>query len=145
MRRAAGSVIPGVVLAGLGALALIEAARIRDAWPGARLMPAAVGVALALLGVAHVVSPAAGGGEWPGAAGWRRVGLVFGGLALYVAALPSLGFVPATALFVMLVVRALGRYTWAVTLALTAAIAGASWIVFKHWLGMPLPAGVFGA
>ena len=145
MHRAATSLAAGGVLAALGVLALVEAVRIRDAWSGARLMPVVVGAALVILGGAHVVSPVVAAVEWPDAPGWRRVGLVLGGLILYVIAMPWLGFLLATALFVLLVVRALGQYTWTMTLVLTAAVAAGSWVVFKHWLGMPLPSGAFGA
>ncbi len=44
----------------------------------------------------------------------------------------------------LLVVRSLGTYSWAGTAAWTAVIAVASHVVFKHWLGMPLPAGPLG-
>ncbi len=109
-------------------------------------MPAALAVVLAVLGAGHLVpvTAAAERPAWPDAPGWRRVAFVFGVLALYVAALPSFGFLPATALFVLIVLRALGAFSWAITLVLTAAIAIASHVVFKHWLGMPLPAGLFG-
>lgn len=144
MRRA--SLACGLVLIALGALAVTEALRIRDEWPGARLMPAVIGVALLALGAGHVVRPAspAGGERWPDRHGWRRVGFVLGLLVLYVGALPWLGFLPATAVFVLALLRFIGTFAWPTALALTAVIALASHVVFKHWLGMPLPAGLFG-
>ena len=142
MRRT--NLVCGTTLVALGALALAEALRVRDAWQGARLMPAVVGVFLLLLGAAHLVAPALDGAEWPDRASGRRVGFVFGILVLYVAVLPSLGFLPATALFVLTLLRALGAFSWSATIALTAAIALGTHLVFRHWLGMPLPAGPFG-
>jgi putative tricarboxylic transport membrane protein len=142
MRRA--SLAGGTLLLALGALAIVEALRLRDDWQGARLMPAVVGAVLVLLGVAHLVRPATGAVAWPDAAGARRIVLVFGALALYVAALPVLGFLPATALFVLAIVRLLGSYSWPRALVLTVLIAVASHVVFKHWLGMPLPVGLLG-
>lgn len=131
------NLVCGAILVALGAISLFEALRIRDEWPGAKLLPAAVGVVLALLGAAHVlaVAPRA----WPDRASWRRVAFAFGMLVLYVAGLPFLGFLPATALFVLILLRALGAFSWATTVVLTGAIASASYVVFKHWLGMPLP------
>ena len=46
------------MLAALGIFALVEAARLRDGWQGARIMPAVIGVALVALGIAHLVARA---------------------------------------------------------------------------------------
>jgi ABC-type nickel/cobalt efflux system permease component RcnA len=69
---------------------------------------------------------------------------MFAVLVAYVAALPYLGFLPATALFVLVLLRSLGTYSWGRTLVLAAVMAVVSHVVFIHWLGMPLPAGPFG-
>jgi putative tricarboxylic transport membrane protein len=132
------------VLAALGVFALVEASRLRDDWQGARLMPVVVGVVLVVLGLAHLRAP----GEptpvaWdPGAR--RRVLAMFATLALYVAGLPVIGFVAATALFILILLLWLGDFSWPVTLATTMTVAVASHLVFQRWLGMPLPSGPFG-
>jgi hypothetical protein len=131
----------GGVLLILGAMSILEALRLRDDWQGARLMPAVVGAVLVGLGVVHLVTPP---GEVVESGARRRAVLLFALLALYVAALTPLGFLPATALFVLILVRALGAYSWPAAVALTVAIALASHVVFKQWLGMPLPAGPLG-
>lgn len=138
-RALGANLLCGAILGALGAMSLFEALRIRDEWPGAKLLPAALGVVLVLLGAAHLVAPRAAPRVWPDRASGRRVALVFGLLALYVAGLPALGFLPATALFVVILLRALGAYPWTTTIVLTLAIALASHVVFKRWLGMPLP------
>lgn len=137
MRRA--SLAVGAFLLVLGGLAAAEALRLGDGWQGPGLMPAAVGAALAALGLAHLVAPPGSPPPWPGAVALRRVVAMLGLLAAYVAALPYLGFLPATALFTLAVVRWLGRFGWARALATTAAIAVAGHVVFLRWLGMPLP------
>ncbi|MEK7701107.1 MAG: tripartite tricarboxylate transporter TctB family protein [candidate division NC10 bacterium] len=140
--RRANLVCGGFLLA-LGVVSLVEALRIKDEWPGAKLMPAALAVALAALAVGHFVPSMAGSAAdlpaWPDAPRRRRVAFVFGVLVLYVVGLPALGFLPATALLVLILLRALGAFSWAVTFVLTAAIAIASHVVFSRWLGMPLP------
>jgi len=144
MRRA--DLLSGVFLVALGVVSLVEALRVRDDWQGAKLMPAALAIVLVVLGAGHFV-PALAAAErpaWPDASRGRRLALVFGALVLYVAALPFLGFLPATALFVLVLLGALGDFSWAVTIVMTGAIASASHVVFKHWLGMPLPSGLFG-
>ena len=109
------------MLAALGVFALVEAARLRDGWQGARLMPAVVGMEAR-----------------------RRVLAMFSTLALYVAALPVLGFLPATALFILILLAWLGEFSWPVTLGTTLVVAVASHVLFQRWLGMPLPSGPFG-
>jgi hypothetical protein len=132
----------------LGLLSSVEAVRIKDAWQGARLMPAALGVTLVALGLGHLVPSMTGQAgalpAWPDALARQRVVFMFGALALYVAGLPHLGFLLATALFVLVLLRALGSYSWAMTITLTGAIAVASHVVFIHWLGMPVPSGFLG-
>ncbi len=141
MRRI--SLVCGGSLAGLGIVALVEAFRLRDGWTGARLMPAVVGVTLLLLGAAHTWVPVAAD-AWPTAAGGRRVVALLGLLALYIALLPALGFLLATALFALPLVRGLGPTSWPRAALTAAGIAVASHVVFRHWLGMPLPAGLIG-
>jgi putative tricarboxylic transport membrane protein len=137
------SLVCGGSLAVLGIVALVEALRLRDGWTGARLMPAVVGVMLLLLGAAHARAPGLAG-AWPDAAGRRRVVSLFVLLVLYVGLLPPLGFLLATGLFALPLVRTLGTTSWPRAALAAAGIAGASHVVFKHWLGMPLPAGLAG-
>ncbi|MBI4607603.1 MAG: tripartite tricarboxylate transporter TctB family protein [Candidatus Rokubacteria bacterium] len=141
--------ICGVILLGLAAACVVEALRIRDDWQGAKLVPAVLSMVFVLLAAGHLMSrrrsgPSEGDPSWPDAEGWRRVGLVFGALVAYVLALPYLGFLPATAALLLGLIRLLGAFSWPVTVVLTAVTAVASHVVFKLWLGMPLPAGPLG-
>jgi putative tricarboxylic transport membrane protein len=135
--------VEGLVLVALGVASVVEALRLKDDWQGAKLMPAVVGGLLVLLGCAHFVrrGPRV---AWPPRDGVRRVIVLLAVVALYVAVLPRVGFVPATAALVLSVVRTVGPLSWPRTAVATAVIAVASHIVFRHWLGMPLPAGPLG-
>ena len=82
------SLVCGGFLVALGAVALLEALCMRDAWTGAPLVPALAGGLLVIFGMAHVWGPAAPV-SWPDAAGARRVVGLLVLLALYVAVLPS--------------------------------------------------------
>jgi putative tricarboxylic transport membrane protein len=141
VRRA--NLVCGAILLVLAAAALVEAVRLKDNWQGAKLMPAVLAAVLALLAAGHLrPSPADHGSaapDWPDAAGGRRIAAVFGALVVYVALLEPLGFLLSTALFALFVVRVLGAWSWITTVALTLAIALACHVVFKRWLGMPLP------
>ena len=134
---------PGLVLVALGALSVLEALRVKDDWQGAKLMPAVVGVTLIVLGAAHATLRA-DRAAWPDREALSRVCLLLGVLVAYVGVLPEIGFLPATAALTFVVVRALGAYSWLGTAGWTAGIALSSHVVFKHWLGMPLPAGPLG-
>lgn len=135
--------LPGAVLVLVGVVAIVEALRVKDDWQGAKLMPAVIGVTLVVLGAAHATLRD-DGAAWPDRDGLRRVLLMLGVLVVYVGILPDAGFLPATAVLTLTVVRGLGAYSWTMTAMWTAAIAVASHVVFKHWLGMPLPAGPLG-
>jgi hypothetical protein len=150
--------LSGAFLIGLGALSVVEGFRLRDDWLGAKLMPVVIGAVLLVLGFAHVFTreehhapaPAPsdddpeGEIEVRGAEARNRVAFIFAVLAIYVIILPSFGFMPATAVFTLTLIRALGSYSWAAAFGFTVAIAVSTHVVFKHWLGMPLPVGRFG-
>ena len=134
----------GSVLVGLGALALGEAVGLRDEWPGARLLPALVGLALVLLGGAHLTGPALEPPKWPDASGRRRLAFVAIVLSFYVFGLPTLGFLTATALFLFALLRGLGSLSWVTAGVVAGAVALGSQVVFRHWLVLPLPSGLLG-
>jgi hypothetical protein len=134
----------GLVLLALGAGSLVESVRIRDDWSGARLLPLLVALALLALGAAHVATRRAAVPSVVADAGrdTRRVVLVVATLAAYVLAMPSVGVPAATATLVFVLVRALGGYRWWASAALGLAAAVVSHVVFRVWLGMPLPDGL---
>ena len=139
MRRA--NVVCGAVLLVLAAASLVEAVRLKDNWQGAKLMPAVLAVVLAALAAGHLrPAPAdAARPDWPDAGGRRRIAVVFGALVIYVVLLEPLGFLLSTALFVLCLVRVLGAWSWMTTAALTLSVSLVCHVVFKRWLGMPLP------
>jgi MFS family permease len=73
----------------------------------------------------------------------KRVLVVLGVTAAFIALLKVLGMVVGTALFLMVLVRYLGRHPWRVTIAIALVAAGLNWLVFVHWLRVPMPEGMF--
>ena len=73
----------------------------------------------------------------------NRVLLVLGITAAFIALLKVLGMVVVTALFLVVLVRYLGRHPWWLTIAIALAAAGANWLVFVYWLRVPMPEGLF--
>jgi putative tricarboxylic transport membrane protein len=136
--------VVGVVLLLLGAGSLVETLRIKDDWTGARLLPLVAGVALLVLGAAHVIArpPVAIGTAERPAIG--RVALVLALLALYVAVFPALGFLVTTVALLLALIRGLGGYRWPAAVGLALGLGLACHVVFRTWLGMPLPDGLLG-
>lgn len=106
-------------------------------WVGLLMVGLALGVTA---GAARGTSPEP---LWPDRR-WRRVVAVVLVLVLYAVALPRLGFVLTTAGALLALFRLAEPRGWAVALAGAAAGAGGSWLLFKRWLGAPLPAGWLG-
>jgi putative tricarboxylic transport membrane protein len=62
-------------------------------------------------------------------------------MAIYVAAVPWLGIYVASALLMIGFMRWLGRYSWAVTLALSLGLQVVIYITFEKWFLVALPKG----
>jgi len=60
----------------------------------------------------------------------------------YALALKPIGFLISIFLFLVVAIRIFGYRRWLPTLAMTAVIAGLSYIAFILWLKVPLPLGI---
>jgi putative tricarboxylic transport membrane protein len=79
------------------------------------------------------------------AVAWRPLALVAAGGALHLVLAESAGFIMAAALLFWLTARAFDEHHPARDAGYALAVAGASYALFVHALGLPLPAGVLGA
>jgi hypothetical protein len=68
--------------------------------------------------------------------------VVLGVTVAFVALLRVTGMVLGTAIYLVVLVRYLGRHRWWVTLLVAAAAAGFNWLVFVRWLRVPMPEGM---
>ena len=80
---------------------------------------------------------------------WLALALSLVALALlaaaaYAGALEPLGFLLTTFLFLLFMLRAIEPRRWISSIAISAATAVASHLVFKVWLAVQLPAGPWG-
>ncbi len=75
--------------------------------------------------------------------GWKKSMMVAGSIALYVLALSSLGYLPAT-FGLMTLVLLINRIRWWVALSGAAGLAALSWGLFYGLLNTPLPQGIWG-
>lgn len=68
--------------------------------------------------------------------------LILGGLVVGALILPSLGFVPGTALMYVSVAAALGERRWPLVVGIALVLSLVTYLVFTRGLGLTLPAGV---
>jgi putative tricarboxylic transport membrane protein len=114
--------------------------------PGSAFMPFWLGLVMALLALTMLIrslkekNP---GGAWlPRGEGLRDMLVVLAATVAFVALLNVTGMVIGTALYLVVLVRYLGRHRWWVTLSIALAAAGFNWLVFVRWLRVPMPEGM---
>jgi len=112
------------------------------------------GAALALLGallsgkaLVHAGPDAAGGWRiaepWAGTR-WPKVVWVVAVLFAYAALLWPLGFLVATALFLLILFKTVEPQRWWVAAVASVTATAACWVVFRIWFGVSLPTGLLG-
>ena len=114
--------------------------------PGSAFLPFWLGLVMAALAVLMLVRrPRERDAltDWmPRGEGRKRVLVVIGVTAAFIAALKIIGMVLGTALYLVVLMRFLGRHRWPLTVAVAAAAAAFNWLVFAHWLRVPFPEGM---
>jgi hypothetical protein len=131
--------LSAVVIAGMSGYAFWS-----DYAPGPAFMPyliAGSGIVLSLL---LLVSALRGGDEpadWPDAARGRRVAYTVVGLILFIAALPTLGFLAASVAFMLVLLVVVLRRRLMPSLVTTAITVGMVEGIFVQWLNVRLPIG----
>ncbi|HXG40013.1 MAG TPA: tripartite tricarboxylate transporter TctB family protein [Candidatus Limnocylindrales bacterium] len=146
--------IAGLVVIGLGLLALVGAAQVRPVAGytvvGPAVMPAVVGVALVALGSLLVlratVRPDLDQADHiereARATDWRTTGLTLGALVGYAVALGPLGYVLSTSVFLPLEAAILGSRRPVRDGAVGIVLAVVVYVVFTRFLSVRLPAGL---
>ena len=116
--------------------------------PGPAFMPFWLGMVMAVLALMMLVKSIREknpGTAWlPSGEGLRHTLVVLGASIAFVALLKVTGMILGTALFLLGLVRYLGRHRWWVCGVVAAGAAGFNWLVFAHWLRVPLPVGPLG-
>jgi putative tricarboxylic transport membrane protein len=119
--------------------------------PGTGFFPLVLGLLLVALAAAQGVrlflakapAPAAAAPAPPPDGATRRVALFIGVIALATLLLQPAGYVVATLVLMVGLLRALG-VAWGACALIAASSAVASHFVFVRWLGIPMPAGPLG-
>ncbi len=124
----------------LGALAL----------PGAGVFPLAIGLFVLIMSGLHVVTSLVGGNS--AAAGSRRneprksntkEWLIVALVAIYLALLNTIGFFTMSFLLITVCGKLMGIKEWPRALSLGLGSTIGAYLIFKLWLNVPLPSGLF--
>jgi len=149
-RREVGA---AVVLLAFGLFALTQARGLRLGSlvsPGPGFFPLGLAAALSLVSVGLVVMalrPPAGvapRSSAPDVAGRLKVIGTLAGLLVYALVLESLGFLLSTFALLLFFLMALQRQRWLVATGSALAASLVTHLVFKVWLGVNLPVGLWG-
>lgn len=116
--------------------------------PGPAFLPFWLGLGMAALAaalLARSLRERSRGADWaPRGVPLRHVLVVLGVTVAFAALIQFLGMILGSALFLVVLVRYLGRHSWPVVLSVAAGGAGFIWLVFARWLHVPFPVGPLG-
>ena len=137
------------VLAVVSLVALAISLRLglwRQNSPGEGLFPFLMALAMAVFSVAGLIGDlkqraAAPARLFADRAGLVRVAAYLGALVFYAGSLEFLGFIVASTITLVAILRFAERYSWLATIALTAGTVVGCHILFVLWLGAILPTG----
>jgi hypothetical protein len=140
--------ILGWVLLGLALFSLGEGWRTWDKIGGTGFMPVIIGIIFSLLGLGLLFSrshpeknESIFGTEQTG---WRRVGLTCITFALYILTIQSVGYALGTIVFLTILFKIMGVIRWRTGFIFGIVASASTYVIFKIWLSMPLPAGFWG-
>ena len=114
--------------------------------PESGLFPLIAGLIMAATGLLMLLkaSTAAQAVQWPRGAGMLRVAGVVVGIGVMAIGVDTLGFVVASTLTMLVLLRTIERASWLGSIMLTVGSVAAVVGIFGHLLGMPLPRGPWG-
>lgn len=145
MQRTADRILGGVMGA-LSLLCLIGSYQLWDGWAGPGTVPLTVGIILLFLAIGFWVFPSKGQVDISFLE--KRVmihmGVTLASFALYIALIGWVGYPLATWLLLITLVKSMKRGSFYKTIIWTGLVSFGTYIIFKTYLTMPLPAGFIG-
>ena len=118
-----------------------------DSGPGSAFMPFWLGLVMAGLAALLLFRrprPADDIVDWmPRGEGAKRVLVVLGVTVAFVVLMQVIGMIVGGAIFLAILMRYLERHPWWLTIVVSLGAAAVNWLVFAHWLRVPLPQGIF--
>ena len=142
-----GERILASAFAAFGLLFVLEARHLEymgEFAPGAGFLPFWLGLILVALVIGHLVTTRKEVAERTESSSGRKVLAVSAGLAACVALISWLGFAAAIAAYLLYLARWVERRSWALSVGLAIITTLILYLVFRLWLGVPLPRGPWG-
>jgi len=147
-------VVVGVILFGLGSLVVYDSHRLGSSWgsdgPEAGYFPFYVGSLICISSAAVIIQTLFGRArrndsvfvEWQPL---RQVLAVLLPAAAYVLGIQLIGLYIASAIYIALFMRWLGKYSWFKSVTLAVIVAAAAFVMFEVWFQVPLYKGAYDA
>ena len=132
----------GVMFIGFGILAIVVA---RDYPIGSAMrmgpgyFPTGIGLCLIALGIAITVTGFKSDGEGIGRFPWRGIFLLSAAFAVFAWGIDNIGFVPATAILIVMSALSGREYKWLEVLIEAIVMIVGCWAVFIYGIGLPFP------
>ena len=145
-------IVVAVILFALGSLVVYDSRRLGSSWgtdgPEAGYFPFYIGAVICISSVVILVQAVFGSAakrkgvfvEWQAL---RQVLAVLVPAALYVLGIQIIGLYVASAIYIAIFMRWLGKYSWLKSVALGLAVAAVAFITFEVWFQVPLYKGAF--
>jgi len=138
------------VLLAFGLIALEEARKLRFGSivrPGPGFFPVVLAAAFSVVCLALLIRALRARGTDPAPVArlrWRKMAATIAALFVYAVVLERIGFVAATFALLLFFFKALERQRWRTAVAGSLVTACLTYVVFKVWLNVQLPAGPWG-
>jgi len=137
--------ILGGVTAFFTLLCSLEAYRVWKGWDGPGTMALIVGGIFAVISAIFFLFPSREiAARWPSRKELIRMGVIGGSFALYINFMEWVGYLLGTWLFLAFITKYISPSRLSVILIWTGALAIGTYIIFKKYLFMYLPAGFIG-
>lgn len=140
--------ILGILLLFLALVCFAEGIRVWDGMWGTGFLPVIMGFIFGLLTLGFLFSRSSRREPfrilWPAGGNRQKIAFIYLALMLYALLVPWTGYFIGTTLFLIGLVRAMGRVRWGYGLFFSLVTSSGTYLVFKVWLKMPLPGGFLG-
>lgn len=138
----------GFILLFLAATCIAEGIRVWDGFGGTGFMPAILGLIFVFLSLGLLLGKSRDQKDgvilWPQKGVWPKIGLALTVLILYTLLVPWIGYPLSTAVFLLVLLRSMGKVRLGYGLLFGVVVSAFTYVIFKIWLNMPLPAGFWG-
>ena len=117
--------------------------------PGSGFFPTMIGGILSALSLVLLAATALGKMRametqpfWKESNSWVKVSLVVSSLIFYMAFLEYLGYIATTIVFILFLLKLVGKKNWWISLTMALLVSLGSYALFKMALGVYLPRGL---